>query len=51
MNNVDHFVKIGIALSSQKNHAALLEDILKSAMELSNADAGTIYTLSNHSDS
>lgn len=45
MNNIEHFVKIGIALSSQKNHEALLEDILKSAMELANADAGTIYSI------
>jgi len=44
-NNVEHFVDIGIALSTEKNHHALLEKILKSAMELSCADAGTIYSV------
>lgn len=44
-NNVEHFIEIGIALSTEKNHHALLERILKSAMELSSADAGTIYSI------
>lgn len=47
MNNIEHFVEIGIALSTETNHQALLEKILKSAMELSNADAGTIYSVEN----
>jgi HD-GYP domain-containing protein (c-di-GMP phosphodiesterase class II) len=46
MNNIEHFVNIGIALSTEKNHHALLEQILKSAMLLANADAGTIYSIS-----
>jgi len=44
-SNVEHFVDIGISLSTEKNHHALLEKILKSAMELSCADAGTIYSI------
>ena len=47
MNNIEHFVEIGIALSTENNHKALLEKILKSAMELSHADAGTIYSVEN----
>lgn len=35
---------IGIALSSEKNHTRLLELILQKAMQITKADAGTIYT-------
>ena len=45
MNNIEHFVDIGIALSTEKNHRALLELILKRAMLFANADAGTIYSV------
>lgn len=37
--------EIGIALSSERNHDALLERILTSARELTQADAGTLYTV------
>ena len=47
-SDVEHFVDIGIALSTEKNHHALLEKILKSAMELSGADAGTIYSITDN---
>ncbi|MBL4908459.1 MAG: HD domain-containing protein [Alteromonadaceae bacterium] len=47
MNNIEHFVKIGVALSTEKQHHLLLEQILKSAMELAHADAGTIYSISS----
>ncbi|SFB89702.1 HD family phosphohydrolase [Pseudoalteromonas denitrificans] len=47
MNSIEHFVEIGIALSSEKNHHVLLEKILKSAMQLASADAGTIYSVSS----
>lgn len=47
MKSVEHFVEIGIALSIEKNHHVLLEKILSSAMELSNADGGTIYSISS----
>ena len=36
--------KIGIALSAEKNHDRLLELILVKAMEITNADGGTLYT-------
>ncbi|MCW8833054.1 MAG: HD domain-containing protein [Colwellia sp.] len=47
MENVDHFINIGMTLSTEKNHHALLEKILKSAMELANSDAGTIYAVTD----
>ncbi|WP_346796566.1 HD domain-containing phosphohydrolase [Halomonas sp. Bachu 37] len=37
--------EIGIALSSEHNHPVLLERILSSARELTQADAGTLYTV------
>ncbi len=45
MKQIDHFIDIGIALSTEKNHQVLLEKILLSAMELSHADGGTIYSV------
>ena len=36
--------EIGIALSAEKDHARLLELILVKAMEITNADGGTLYT-------
>jgi HD-GYP domain-containing protein (c-di-GMP phosphodiesterase class II) len=36
--------QIGIALSSEKNHSRLLELILMKALEITNADGGTLYT-------
>ena len=36
--------KIGIALSAEKDHNRLLELILVKAMELTNADGGTLYS-------
>ncbi|MGL1958278.1 MAG: HD domain-containing protein [Colwellia sp.] len=50
MTSIEHFVEIGIALSSEKNHQVLLEKILQSAMLLTNADAGTIYSISPDGD-
>lgn len=50
MNSIEHFIDIGIALSSEKDHRVLLEKIIKSAMELSSADAGTIYSISADSE-
>ena len=47
MNSIEHFIEIGIALSSEKDHRVLLEKIIISAMELANADGGTIYSISN----
>jgi HD-GYP domain-containing protein (c-di-GMP phosphodiesterase class II) len=50
MDNIEHFVDIGIALSTEKNHRALLELILKRAMLFANADAGTIYSVMTDKD-
>jgi len=50
MNNIEHFIEIGIALSSEKDHKVLLEKIIKSAMELTNADGGTIYSISEQGE-
>ncbi|MBF0382265.1 MAG: GAF domain-containing protein [Magnetococcales bacterium] len=41
---IDKLNKIGIALSSEKDTSQLLENILIGAKELTNSDAGTIYT-------
>ncbi len=41
---IEKLNKIGIALSSEKDTAQLLENILIGAKELTNSDAGTIYT-------
>lgn len=42
---------IGIALSAQKNQSKLLEMILNSARELTQADAGTLYMVEPDNDS
>lgn len=42
-NNIRTYVKIGIALSIEKDLDKLLEMIVDGARELSNADAGTLY--------
>ncbi|GLX79894.1 phosphohydrolase [Thalassotalea insulae] len=47
MENIEHFIEIGIALSTEKDHQVLLEKILLSAMELSHADGGTIYSVND----
>ncbi len=43
LNYIDTLTKIGIALSAEKDHQRLLEMILSSAMDLCNADGGTVY--------
>lgn len=49
MNNllrkVERLNQIGIALSSQRNSAGLFEMILHGAKELTNADGGTLYSV------
>jgi len=50
MDNIEHFIEIGIALTSEKDHDSLLEKVLKSAMELANADGGTIYSISTDNE-
>jgi len=39
-------IELGIALSAERNHSQLLEMILLGAKELSNADGGTLYMVS-----
>ena len=39
-------IELGIALSAERNHARLLEKILLGAKELTNADGGTLYLVS-----
>ena len=39
----DELIKLGIALSAERNIDILLRQILDGALSLSNADAGTIY--------
>lgn len=42
---IDELTDIGIALSAERNHDRLLELILSKARELTNADGGTLYTI------
>src|SRR5713101_9348584 len=39
-------IELGIALSAERNHSRLLEKILLGAKELTNADGGTLYLVS-----
>ncbi len=50
MANVEHFIDIGIALSTEKNHKVLLEKILLSAKHFANADGGTIYSVNDKNE-
>ncbi len=45
LNNIKQLVSIGISLSAEKNTERLLEHILISAQDLTNADGGTLYLL------
>lgn len=45
LDRLEHMMQIGIALSSEKNPKKLLETILSSAKALTNADGGTIYSV------
>lgn len=47
LEQLEHFVNIGLALARQTDRTALLEQILQSAQHLSQADGGTIYRLNN----
>lgn len=50
MDNIERFIDIGISLSTEKDHKVLLEKILCSAMDISNADGGTIYAVDNENN-
>lgn len=45
--NINNIFELGIALSAEKDSATLFSMILNEAMDLTNSDAGTIYTLEN----
>ena len=51
LNNVPNLLhelnKIGIALSTEKDHTRLLELILIKAMDITNSDGGTLYICTN----
>lgn len=45
---IEQLNQVGIALSAQSDTAKLLEQILTSAQQLTNADGGTLYRLKNN---
>ncbi len=51
LNNIPNLLrelnKIGIALSTEKDHTRLLELILVKAMDITNSDGGTLYICTN----
>ena len=51
LNNVPNLLrelnKIGVALSTEKDHNRLLELILIKAMDITNSDGGTLYLCKN----
>ncbi len=47
LKNIKQLVSIGISLSAEKNTERLLEYILISAQDLTNADGGTLYLLND----
>lgn len=48
MINLDKLLEIGIELTREKDVERLLEKILNVAMEITNCDGGTLYTLSEN---
>jgi len=46
-NQIKHLIQIGVALSGEKNINRLLEKIVDEARKLTNADAGTLYIMSD----
>lgn len=47
LSRIEHLVNIGISLSVEKDTSRLLENILKEAQNLTNADGGTLYLLTD----
>ena len=47
LNNIQHFIDIGTALSTERDLTILLEKILFSAKSITQADGGTIYSVEN----
>jgi HD-GYP domain-containing protein (c-di-GMP phosphodiesterase class II) len=46
-DQIKHLIQIGVALSGEKNIERLLEIIVDEARKLTNADAGTLYIMSD----
>lgn len=47
IRQLEHLNTIGVALSAEHNHQQLLEMILLGAQQITNADGGTLYTITN----
>ncbi|MCJ8270803.1 MAG: phosphohydrolase, partial [Psychrosphaera sp.] len=47
-NPLEHLISIGMQLSTEKDTNVILEHILLSAKSISNADGGTIYSISDN---
>lgn len=46
--NLDRFFEVGIAVSAEKDYGKLFGLILNAALDMTNADAGTLYTLNEN---
>ena len=46
--NINKLIDVGISLSSGKKINQILEDVLATAIEISNSDAGSIYLINNN---
>ena len=46
-DQVEHLIQVGVSLSGEKNIDRLLEIIVEEACKLTNADAGTLYIMSD----
>lgn len=49
-NPLEHLIEIGIELSSEKDTTKILEHILLSSKAITNADGGTIYSITKDSE-
>ncbi|MER2490897.1 GAF and HD-GYP domain-containing protein [Catenovulum sediminis] len=47
---VEHLINVGVALSSEKDTTKLLEQILLAAQDLTHADGGTIYSVTENNE-
>jgi HD-GYP domain-containing protein (c-di-GMP phosphodiesterase class II) len=47
LDNIERLNRIGVALSAERDNARLLEMILLGAKEITNADGGTLYTVTD----
>ena len=46
-DQIKHLIQVGVSLSGEKNINRLLEIIVEEARKLTNADAGTLYIMSD----